>query len=133
MSRSDFSVFTFLFVPDHGHTVHARTFSALMMAVGSVTLRRDSQMRLGSGECCPIRLLIQGSPHGLVWAERVLVCGAAACYQDPGDDQSPDRRSAGTILGVTFGTGRGGTKVTPKLSFSVSVLAVVTNKVETAR
>ena len=38
----------------------------------------------------------------------------------------------GTILGVTFGTGRGGKQVTPKLvPFSVSVLAVVTNKVET--
>ena len=39
----------------------------------------------------------------------------------------------GTILGVTFETGRVGQKVTPKIvPFSVSVLAVVTNKVETS-
>ena len=39
----------------------------------------------------------------------------------------------GTSLGVTFGTGRGGKEVTPKtVPFNVSVLAVVTNKVETA-
>ena len=39
----------------------------------------------------------------------------------------------GTILGVTFGTGRGGRTVTPKsVPFNLSVLAVVTNKVETA-
>ena len=38
----------------------------------------------------------------------------------------------GTILGVTFGTGRGGQKVTPKIvTFSVSVLAVVASEVET--
>ena len=38
----------------------------------------------------------------------------------------------GTSSGVTFGTGRGGTKVTPQIvSFSVSVLARVTNKLET--
>ena len=39
----------------------------------------------------------------------------------------------GAIWGVTLGTGRGGTKVTPKfVSFSVSVLAKDTNKVESA-
>ena len=39
----------------------------------------------------------------------------------------------GAILGVTVGTGRGGKQVTPKTApFSVSVLVVVTNKVETA-
>ena len=38
----------------------------------------------------------------------------------------------GMILGVTFGTGRGGTTVTPKIvPLSVSVLAVVANKEET--
>ena len=38
----------------------------------------------------------------------------------------------GSILGVTFGTGRGETNVTQKIvQFGVSVLAVVTNKVET--
>ena len=38
-----------------------------------------------------------------------------------------------TILGVIFGTGRGGNKITPKLvPFGVSVLAVITNKVDTA-
>ena len=39
----------------------------------------------------------------------------------------------GTILGAAFGTGRAGNKVTPKLvPFSVSALAVVASKVETA-
>ena len=38
-----------------------------------------------------------------------------------------------TILGVTFGTGKGGENVTHKIvPFSVSVLAVVTNRLETA-
>ena len=37
----------------------------------------------------------------------------------------------GMVLGVTFGTGRGEQTVTPKfVPFTVSVLAVVTNKVE---
>ena len=39
----------------------------------------------------------------------------------------------GTVLRVTFGTGRGGTKLTPDIvPFSVSVLALVTNRVDTA-
>ena len=38
-----------------------------------------------------------------------------------------------TVVGVTFATGRGGGKNTPKIvPFSVSVLALVTNKVEIA-
>ena len=52
----------------------------------------SSQVRLGSEEFSPIRLLTEGSSRGLVRAERVLVCGAAARYQDP-DDQSHDRCS----------------------------------------
>ena len=40
---------------------------------------------------------------------------------------------SGTIWGVTFGTGRGGTKVAPSIvPFSVSVLAAATNRVEAA-
>ena len=39
----------------------------------------------------------------------------------------------GMIFGVTFGTGRGGQIITPQIvPFSVSVLAVVIYKVETA-
>ena len=38
----------------------------------------------------------------------------------------------GTIWGATFGTGRGGKQVTPKIvPFGISVLAVVTNITET--
>ena len=54
------------------------------------------QVRLGSEEYCPIRLLIQGSSRGPAW-ERALVFGAAACCQDPDDDKSHDRRSASSM------------------------------------
>ena len=37
----------------------------------------------------------------------------------------------GTLLGVTFGTGRGGKQLHPIVPFGVSVLAMVTNKIDT--
>ena len=64
------------------------------MAVGSATLRGDFAGAVWVGGVLSDSAANTRSSRSLVWAERVLVRGAAARYQDPDDDQSHDRCSA---------------------------------------